>query len=283
MKDELEVWPSRKFEDGFETNSWSAKRLRVDGVGPDHLPFIDLEPYLDTSKYDDYHDEVNIALSLIEDYTFPNVNGSIPKELQQFEGQTHPSDMIHYIERHDPTGKHLKIINSLPQKQQKLKYATYAMGAAQGWNFSVFLLQNEYLTKADAGKRTLGKNANHFPHVLSYFVNELPFEYVSRSILFATYPGTDMTCHRDWIRTESNNAHHMCFNFGPGRRAYVYDCDTREKTHVREGCRAYLFNDQDYHGVSAVPHFSYTIRVDGQFTDEFCEKLGFVNRKISGY
>lgn len=278
-----EEWPSRKFDDGFETNSWAPLRLPVEGVGPDHLPFINLEPFLDTSNYDEFHDEVNIALSLIEDYTFPNVNGTIPEELQEFEGQTHPSNILHYIEQHDPTGKHLAIINSLPQKQQKLKYATYALGAAQAWHFSVFLLQNEYLTKSDVSKRTMGKNGHHFPNVLSYVENVLPFKHVSRAILFSTFQGSEMICHRDWIRTESNTAHHICFNFGPGRRAFVYDCDAEKKIHVEEGCRAYLFNDQDYHGVSAIPYFAYTIRVDGEFTDEFCEKLGFVDRKISGY
>lgn len=278
-----ETYPSRIFEDGFETNSWYPTRLSIEGVGPDHLPFLDMEPHLDTSKFDDFHDEVNIALSLIDDYTFPNVNGSIPEELQQFKGQTHPMDMLHYIERYDPTGKHLAIINSLPLKQQKIKYATYAMGAAQSWNFSVFLLQNEYITKSDNSKRTLGKNANFFPHVLSYIVNDLPFELVNRAILFSTFPNTEMICHRDWVRTDSNTMHHICFNFGPGRKAFVYDCDTMEKTFVKEGCRAYTFNDQDYHGVNPVPQFTYTIRVDGEFTDEFCEQLGLVDRKISGY
>ena len=47
--------------------------------------------------------------------------------------------------------------------------------------------------------------------------------------------------------------------------------------------RAYLFNDRDYHGVSPVPYFTYTIRVDGQFDDELCEKLGLVDGRISGY
>lgn len=278
-----ETYPSRIFEDGFETNSWYPTRLPIDGVGPDHLPFVDLEEYLNTSRYDEYHDEVNIALSLIEDYTFPNVNGSIPEELQQFGGQTHPMDMLHYIERYDPTGKHLKIINSFKQKQQKIKYATYAMGAAQAWNFSVFLLQNEYITKADVEKCQYGPNAHRFPKVLDYIQNQLPMEYVSRAILFSTFPGTEMICHRDWVKTQTNTMHHMCFNFGPGRRAYVYDCDTQEKVHVREGCRAYIFNDQDYHGVDPVPYFAYTIRIDGKFTNEFCEELGLIDGKISGY
>jgi len=278
-----EEWPSRKLEDGFETNSWGQRRLTIEGAGPNHLPFLDIEPYLDTSRYEEFHDEVNIALSNIEDYTFPHVNGAIPDELQQFEGQTHPLDILHNIERYDPTGKHLAIINSLPQKQQKMKYATFALGAAQTFAFSVFIFYNEFSTRSDLAKRKRGANYHHFPKVASYIDNELPFKNVSRAILFGTFPSTEVICHRDWIRTESNTEHHINFNFGPGRRAYVYDCETQQKTHVREGCRAYAFNYQDYHGVSAVPWFTYTIRVDGEFTDEFCEKLGLVDRKISGY
>jgi len=267
--------------DGVTIHTYDERRLPITGIGPDHLPFLDMEPYLDTSKFAEFHDEVNLALSQIWDYNFPNVNGIVPKELRWFEEQTQPLHMLYHIEYYDPTGRHRANLAKLETKAEKIKYCTFAMGAVQPWYFSLFLLYNEYITRQEESLRKFGEHAELFPQIIDYFLNHLPFKYVSRAILFATFPGAEVICHRDIIQTGENLDHHFCFNFGKGRRAYVYDCNTREKVFVRDECRAYMFNDRDYHGVEAVPYFTYTIRVDGQFTDEFCKTLGFVGGRVA--
>ncbi len=268
--------------DGFEAKTYEDRRLPVEGIGPDHLPFIDMEPYLDASWFPTLHDEINLALAQIPRYGFPNVSGTIPQELQQFPGQTHPLNMLHHIEQYDPDGRHRRNLAKLKTKEEKVKYATFAMGAAQCWYFSTFLLQNEYLDRQDPESVKMGTYANLFPQTIGYFMERLPYKYVSRAILFATFPGVELTCHRDFVGFEHTD-HHICFNFGPGRRAYVYDCNQQRKRYVIGSGRAYTFNDRDYHGVDPVPHFAYTIRVDGQFTDELCDQLGLVDGRVSGY
>lgn len=268
--------------DGFEAKTYPDRRLNVEGIGPNHLPFIDMEPHIDTSFFDELHDEINLGLSRIDKYGYPNVSGTIPEELREFDNQTHPLNMLYEIEKYDPDGKHRKNLAKLETKEQKVKYATFAMGAAQCWYFSTFLLHNEYLQRQNIHTVTKGKYADLFPRTIEYFLGFLPYKYISRAILFSTFPGAELTCHRDFVGV-GHSDHHICFNFGPGRRAYVYDCEKQEKIHVREGCRAYMFNDRDYHGVSSVPYFTYTIRVDGQFTEELCGDLGLEDGKISGY
>ena len=288
----LEKIPSREFADGTKTHSWEYRRLPVEGVGPSHLPFIDLEPHLDLARAEELHDEINFGLAGIDHYSFPNVNGAVPEELAEFPGQNHPKHIIQHIEDYDPTGKHKAAIERLPRMVDKLRYATYALGAIQEWQFSVFLLENHYVKfqeqgtdrpiKFDPEMVKVTKHAHRFPKVMK-FIGSLPFEYLTRCLIFGSHSNAEAHAHRDWVRTSEHRNHHICFNFGPGRKAYVYDCEKREKIYVRDGCKAYLFNDQDYHGVDPTPVFSYTLRVDGVFTDEFCEALGFVDKKISGY
>ena len=52
---------------------------------------------------------------------------------------------------------------------------------------------------------------------------------------------------------------------------YLWDAKLERKVPV-EG-RVYWFNDHDYHGVDAAPHFRYSVRVDGAFRPEFLAQL----------
>ena len=61
---------------------------------------------------------------------------------------------------------------------------------------------------------------------------------------------------------------------GGWRPSFVWDEKTKEKHHLPSGARSYFFNNRDYHGVDPEPIFKYTLRIDGTFTDEMCEKLG---------
>ena len=273
---------SRTLNDGFEAKTYKDARLPIEGLGPQHLPFIDMEPFLPTYLFSSLQDEVNLALASIPNYGYPNVSGTIPEELREFQTETHPLDMLYNIERYDPTGQHREMLAQLPEKEQKVKYCTFALGAAQVWYFSVFLLQNEYLDRQDPSKMERGIYADLFPKTIDFVQNRLPFKYVSRAILFSTFPGAEVRCHRDYVNTNHTD-HHICFNFGPGRRAYVYDCMEQRKIFAPRNGRAYMFNDRDYHGVAPVPYFTYTIRVDGQFEDWLCDALQFEGGKASGY
>lgn len=270
--------------DGVTIHAYEDRRLPIAGVGPNHIPYVDMESYLDTSQFDVFHDEVNVALSQIWDYNFPNANGTIPEELRWFPEQTHPMRLLYNVEQYDPTGRHRANLAKLKTKVEKIKYASIAMGAVQMWYYSLFLIYNEHHLghpfKPEFSKPT--KHAKLFPETMEFFTKGLPFDFVSRVIILTTFPGAEVICHRDIIQ-KHNLDHHIIFNFGGGRKSYMYDCETREKIYNRRDCRAWFFNDQDYHGVDAVPNFEYTIRVDGEFTDEFCDSLGLVDKKISGY
>jgi hypothetical protein len=56
---------------------------------------------------------------------------------------------------------------------------------------------------------------------------------------------------------------------------YIWDAETDEK--ILTDKQAIWFNDQDWHAGGRVNKQSYSLRIDGPFTDEFRERLGIAH------
>ena len=57
------------------------------------------------------------------------------------------------------------------------------------------------------------------------------------------------------------------------KSVYVMDGDTHEKMYPDPDKKFVWFNEMDYHGTEAVPHFSFSIRIDGKFLPELRESI----------
>ena len=53
---------------------------------------------------------------------------------------------------------------------------------------------------------------------------------------------------------------------------YEWDPETKNKTYINS--RAAWWNDQDWHGGERIMEQSYSLRIDGKFTNDFRKKLG---------
>jgi hypothetical protein len=53
---------------------------------------------------------------------------------------------------------------------------------------------------------------------------------------------------------------------------YIWDPETKNKYGIN--ARAAWWNDQDWHGGNRVMTQSYSLRIDGKFTEDFRKKLG---------
>jgi hypothetical protein len=63
-------------------------------------------------------------------------------------------------------------------------------------------------------------------------------------------------------------------NPGGYRPVYVYDSKNNQKVYLDADSRLYAYNVRDFHGVDAVNRFSYTVRIDGEYTNNMCETIG---------
>lgn len=122
-------------------------------------------------------------------------------------------------------------------------------------------------------------DANYFPELRAWIEKLVPdvFTHLGRIIIFKAEHDGQTVLHRDLIHpneTDYTDHRHEFIHLRTeiNRPFYIWDPETDTK--VETTSHALFFNDQDWHngGVSSVQSFS--IRIDGTFTDEFRKKIG---------
>lgn len=111
-----------------------------------------------------------------------------------------------------------------------------------------------------------------FPKTCDY-IRKLPFKSIGRCNLMGLEANDHGTIHRDNYEMRENPPVNDFITIAPklNKDLFLYDAKSGEKVFVPG--RIYTFNDMNYHGVAAAPHFRYSIRIDGIFTDEFRQQI----------
>lgn len=267
---------------GRDIISYPYREYGIKGVGRNRFPIISMDQYIDHSQDEQLHIECCKGLAVCNDYKMGMVYGGLPpEEVAKFNGNDCWSEILYNIEQNDPTGIHRQALKEVAdmspgQEQQAMyKYAYFAMGAVIPWFFACYLKRNNFSSKThDVGEWT--ENAKHFPNVIKY-LDTLPFKSIGRVLFFTTYPRAGVAIHRDSIVAEHKDHNINLFFSSGGRPSFIWDEKLKEKIYLEKDARSYFFNNRDYHGVDPEPVFRYTLRVDGTFTDELCQKLGLEN------
>jgi hypothetical protein len=108
---------------------------------------------------------------------------------------------------------------------------------------------------------------------LTDFIATLPFEATGRIIIMYDDSGRAVPAHRDHDSAE------LCHEFvwlrtNLGKPFYMLDPGTGERLYV-EGHSAWFDTVNQYHGADASGGLSFSIRVDGRFTDGFRRLIPF--------
>jgi hypothetical protein len=262
---------------------FSYQEFGVCGLGIKKNPIISMDQYIDNSMDTEIHIECCQGLALSSEYKMGMIYGDIPPEEEiKYKGNGSWTKVLKNLDYIDPTGIHhkalLEVIERSPkgmEMQSIYKYVYFALGSAIPWFFAL------YLKHSDFDKKTVENNnwtaaSEHFPKLLKY-IKTLPFKEVGRVLFFTTYPNAGVTIHRDSIVAEHKDHNINLFFDGGWRPSFVWDEKKKEKHYLPIGSKSYFFNNRDYHGVDPEPTFRYTVRIDGTFTDELCDKLGLID------
>ena len=196
------------------------------------------------------HEEICFALSSTDLSKIPMVAGETPPEMYSgrppFEFNVDPA------------------ISSLRSKfnddMQFRKYLILKGLTDVPWAFVVDLKSNMFRTKSK-DLHPWNNIVEAMPYTKS-IIESLPFSEIGRVVIYGSWADSLVPCHRDSPSSfEVDN--HINFNPGGYRPIYLYDCPTKKKHYLPEDYKFYAYNTTDYHGVDALPHFSYTVRVDG--------------------
>ncbi len=246
-------------------------------IGIDGKPFVNMEPYVDTSRFDQLHEEVLLAFSKIGPSNFPKVSGERPPQMRELEGCLPYED--NYLYSLDEEDLQVDFLSSM-SKTQRRRYLFYSGKISLPWLFSLQLKRNNFYNKTKSSEvyPEWEPEVCHFPKLMSW-LKTLPFSSIGRVVFFGTYPGVEVPIHRDGV-VSSHRDHCINFFFDRSRPSYVYNCETKTKVYLPDKIRAYFFNNRDYHGVDAEPVFRYTLRVDGVFTDELINQLKLTEKGL---
>ncbi len=162
------------------------------------------------------------------------------------------------------------------------RYLKMAMGAYDPYIY--YFLWEEGSWDDRTGQRTLTEEAAHFPETVKWIesmITEGIFEHIGRVIFFHCDHNGIPFEHRDlgghngvWDANQYSPHRNEFIHLRPNTKKafYLWDPDTKDKTYINT--RAAWWNDQDWHGGEIIMEQSYSLRIDGKFTDEFRKKLG---------
>jgi hypothetical protein len=125
----------------------------------------------------------------------------------------------------------------------------------------------EYLDLVDKTEAwELTEFADEFA-LLMDFIETLPFRSKGRILVIYDDSGKEVPAHRDHLETTLCNEF-LWFRTNLKKPFYMLNQNTNEKKYV-ESYSAWFDSVNQYHGSDAVRGLSFSMRVDGIFTDEF--------------
>lgn len=217
--------------------------LPLKGINGQAFKHFDVDA--DMSRIDE---EVCRALAKADLDFIPNVYGDKPPDFPDEKGRP-PLE--------DPTIPNQEGMST----QESRKYRIFKRKIDIPWAWAIPLKPNRFKTR-DQDITPWASIADQTPYTKHVIENKMPFSEVGRVMIYGSWAGSSVPCHID----EPDGPYKLHINFNPGhyRPVYVWNPITKKKIYKPKDHIFYTFNILDYHGVDAVPHFSYTIRVDGK-------------------
>lgn len=250
MEHSKDIRGSWKYRD--DQDIWGNLKYRGDKpiVGINGQAFHNFDIGVDMGRIDE---EVCRALATSNLDFIPSVYGEKPPDIEE-EKERPPFE--------DPSLPKQDGLNS----QQTRKYRIFKRKIDIPWTFAIPLKPNRFSTR-DIDNGPWSSVADKTPYTKHIIENKMPFSQIGRVMIYGSWAGSSVPCHID--EPEGDYKLHINFNPGHYRPVYVWDPIAKKKIYKPKDYIFYTFNILDYHGVDPVPHFSYTIRVDGKHLDDW--------------
>jgi hypothetical protein len=130
-------------------------------------------------------------------------------------------------------------------------------------------LSDKYATFYDS-KTEWVDNHKLFPELVEW-IHRLPFIEIGRVLIFITHQYMHSDMHYDRRDVWADGRHHFIW-FNPHGAKKFFLVDGHEKEYINS--KAAFFDTSYLHGAEPSPTTTYTLRVDGQLSKEFCERNG---------
>jgi hypothetical protein len=257
--------------------------------GINNQPYIDLEQYLDMDTFDKLQPEIYRGFAEAREFA---KEGTWMEPGFTFKDMSYP---IYWKPIYQAIQEFLALPDDNPIKQGGIdlyrdfkdykirnkftRYIKHAMGAYDPYVY--YFLYEEGNWDHRGAPRTKTEEAQFFPNVVNWVEQTLEagiFEHIGRVIFFHVEADGIPFEHRDLdakngvdvIKPHRNEFIHI----RPNTKKAFYIWDPEKKNKIYLNTRVAWWNDVDWHGGEQIMEQSYSLRIDGKFTDAFRKKLG---------
>lgn len=248
-------------------------------------PYLNLEPYIDYQGFLRLH--YKICRGIVQSKYKKEGNmvkpGGCEIALDQgFKPLFLALEEYHALPEDHPIRVEGREIGEYKNRDQFMLFLKLAMGAYDPYQF-VFLKTEQGGWESRFEEKTWTPDIEYFPELkvwLESLVENKIFKHLGRIIFFKAEHDCLMPMHRDLILPNEHDYfphRHEFIHLRPNldKPFYVWDPETDEK--FLTDSRAIFFNDQDWHAGGRTNKQTYSLRIDGPFTDEFRERIGIAH------
>jgi hypothetical protein len=252
-------------------------------------PYFDLEDHLDMNVFDSLQPEILSGFALSRHYA---KEGTWMAPGFTFDDMSY---RVHWKPIYESMQEFMALPDTDPIKQGGMKlmpkdfknfqerniftrYLKMAMGSYDPYIY--YYLWEEGSWDNRTAPRKLTPEATYFPNVVKWIESLVGtvFEDIGRVIFFHCEADGIPFEHRDLDAKNGVNVvkpHRNEFiHIRPNTKKAFYIWDPEKKNKVYLNTRAAWWNDVDWHGGERIMEQSYSLRIDGKFTEEFRQKLG---------
>jgi hypothetical protein len=261
----------------------------IKGIGG--TTYFNLEEHIDMNVFDKLQPEILAGFSLAREYakegTWMKPGFSYDKMSYQVNWKPIYKAMEEFQQLPDTDPIKIQGLKLMPSnfkdfKQRNIftRYLKMAMGAYDPYIY--YYLWEEGSWDDRTAPRKLTEEAHFFPETVKWIESMVGpiFKDIGRVIFFhlehdgLAFEHRDLGAHNGVWDSNTYTEHRNEFiHIRPNTKKpfYIWDPDTQNKYFIN--CRAAWWNDQDWHGGTSIKEQSYSLRIDGKFSDEFREKL----------
>ena len=257
--------------------------------GINNNPYIDMEQYLDMAKFDQLQPEILRGFAEAREFAKEGTWMAPGFTFEQMSYIPHWKPIYQAMEEFlalpddDPIkmgGIDLyKDFKNYKSRNKFTRYIKMAMGAYDPYIY--YFLWEEGDWDQRPAERQLTEESKYFPGVVDWVLKlkeDKIFEHIGRVIFFHCEADGIPFEHRDLDARNGINVvkpHRNEFiHVRPNTKKAFYLWDPEEKNKVYLNTRAAWWNDVDWHGGEKIMEQSYSLRIDGKFTEDFRKRLG---------
>lgn len=163
---------------------------------------------------------------------------------------------------------------------QRARYLKIAKKAYLPWA-TCYSLTNitSWVRKMETqGKVFTEESKRLFPNLIDWAQSLPVFKGIGRIEILGMDPCQHATCHRDTDPAVWKQKDQLLMLSPRGdKRFYIFDEVKKEKIYANS--KLFTFDDLAYHGVDSSPYFTYSVRIDGPFTEEYDRKISYDRMK----